>query len=227
MSENNENVNDNPFDGMDEEEFPFEDFEAETTISGGSVSGGRRRSGNRSFWVAVGILAAVFVVVVIILTVIAFYIVPQNRQARLEEAALINAHNTATSLAATDLAYLQTQQAIPTATQPAEVIEATATPVVVIASATPVLEAEATEEAGIGGPLDDPARTATIAALLTQAANGGTPLATVEGGVAASPTALPQTGFADDTNWPMLAGLALALVVVIFLARRMRMSMSS
>ena len=224
MTDNNEN----PLDNMDEE-YPFDDFEAETTVSGGSESssGGRKRSGNRNFWVAVGILAAVFVVVVIILTVIAFIIVPQNRQAKMEAAALINAHNTATSQAATDLAILEEEKSKPTQTPlPSATTEPTATPVVVFASDTPLPSPSATEGAEIGGAVDDPARTATVAALLTQAASSGTQVSTTTGS-GLTPTALPQTGFADDTNWPIWVGVGLALVVVIFLARRVRTSISS
>jgi LPXTG-motif cell wall-anchored protein len=224
MTDNNEN----PLDNMDEE-YPFEDFEAETTVSGGSESTPERRprSGNRNFWVAVGILAAVFVVVVIILTVIAFIIVPQNRQAKLEEAALINAHNTATSQAATDLAALETERAKPTQTPiPSATTEPTATPVVVLPSETPIPPTD-TAVPEIGGAVDDPARTATVAALLTQAASSGTQIATTTGGGALTPTALPQTGLGDDTNWPMWVGLGLGLVVVIFLVRRLRLSISS
>jgi LPXTG-motif cell wall-anchored protein len=60
-------------------------------------------------------------------------------------------------------------------------------------------------------------RTATVAALLTQAA---------EAQQTVTPTAsgLPQTGFAEDVGVPGLVGLSLALIVVIFLARRLRTS---
>jgi LPXTG-motif cell wall-anchored protein len=36
------------------------------------------------------------------------------------------------------------------------------------------------------------------------------------------PTAIPNTGFADDVGLPMMLGIAVLLVVVIFLARRLR-----
>jgi len=39
-------------------------------------------------------------------------------------------------------------------------------------------------------------------------------------------TALPQTGFADEVGLPGLLGLALALVVVVFATRRIRLSIS-
>ncbi len=40
--------------------------------------------------------------------------------------------------------------------------------------------------------------------------------------LAATPTALPQTGLADQAGIPGMFGIALALIVVIFLARRLR-----
>jgi hypothetical protein len=50
--------------------------------------------------------------------------------------------------------------------------------------------------------------------LLTLAAEGKTATAT--------PSALPTSGFADDVGLPGMFGLALLLVAVIFLARRLR-----
>jgi hypothetical protein len=60
----------------------------------------------------------------------------------------------------------------------------------------------------------DPA-TATVAAALTQAAQAQLT-------VVATSTALPGTGFADEYGAPGLVVMAVALVAVIFLARRLR-----
>jgi len=219
--------NENPFDRMDED-YPFEDFEAETTAESDATPGRRakKRTGNRNFWIAVGILAAVFVVVVIILTVITFVIVPQNQQARLEEAARINAHNTATAQAATDFAILQAEKEKATETQmPTDTLEPSSTPVVVFDTETPEPSPSATDEGVIGGPADDDARTATVAALLTQAAGGGTQVSTVEGGAPTS-TALPDSGLMEDIGLPALLGLAVIMVLVIVFARRLRLRAS-
>jgi LysM repeat protein len=58
-------------------------------------------------------------------------------------------------------------------------------------------------------------RTATVAFLLTEAAIGR---------LTVTPTAsgLPATGFAEDVGVPGMVGLALVLIVVVFLARRLR-----
>ena len=37
-------------------------------------------------------------------------------------------------------------------------------------------------------------------------------------------TALPTTGFADEVGLPALVGAAIALIIIIFLARRLRFS---
>ena len=80
----------------------------------------------------------------------------------------------------------------------------------------------------------DPAAAATIGAGLTQIANatqnpatatiaaGFTQLAMSTQTVIATSTALPNTGFADDIGAPGLLLMAIALVVVIFLVRRLR-----
>ncbi len=77
------------------------------------------------------------------------------------------------------------------------------------------------------------ARTATVAALLTQAAKnlqptegGGISASTQGAAAAATPTAtataLPETGFAEDAGIPGLLGIAIGLILVIFLARGLR-----
>jgi hypothetical protein len=61
--------------------------------------------------------------------------------------------------------------------------------------------------------------TATVGAAFTQIAQVAT---ITTGTVFATSTALPNTGFADDVGLPGMFALALALVVVIFLVRRLR-----
>ncbi|HKZ01945.1 MAG TPA: hypothetical protein VJ180_06890, partial [Pyrinomonadaceae bacterium] len=83
----------------------------------------------------------------------------------------------------------------------------TATSVIAQASATPT---------AARSPTPDPA-TATVAAALTQAA-----IAQLT--VVATPTALPGTGIADEYGLPGLVVMAMAFMVVILLARRLRAS---
>lgn len=224
-------MDENSFDEL-REEFPFDDFEEETKSGDGpeaSGSAGGPSSGkNCNFMVTVAILAGVFVVVVLVLVVLAAFFIPRNQQANLEEAAVIYAHNTATAQAAIDVAFQFTQDALPTKiVLPSSTPKPpTATPVVVIATSTSD-PSTGTQVAGIGGPPTqlDQNRTATVAALLTQAAQGGTPVSTAAASstpTGPTPTALPETGIADQMGFPGLFGLAVALLVVVVLVRRFR-----
>lgn len=193
----------------------YTDFEEDNGDYSGSSG-----SGNRTFMLVIGILGAIFLIALIVLAVYALFIMPQRSAAQQEQAAQINAQNTATAYAVTEMAMFQEQALTGTAVALAN-LEPSPTSVVVFPTNTPTpllaeaaeAEAEDTQEA-IGGDLY--ARTQTVAALLTQAASGGQ----------TTTTALPTTGFADDVGLPGLLGLAILLIGVIFLARRLRMSTS-
>lgn len=203
----------------------FEDFEEEapTTPAEEEMSG--KPAGSRNFMVAIGVIGGISLLMLIALIVIGLVILPARNKSRLQTAAMINAQNTATSQAATQVMQAQLDLAkTPTVTETPQPSE---TPVVALATAT--LEVVATTEAtqGIGGPeaaADLNARTQTVAALLTQAAGGN---ATATPG-AGTPTALPTTGFFDEgMGLPMIVGAAFLLIVVIFIARRLRLSPNS
>ena len=183
----------------------FEDESGEVSASSGG--------GNRKFIVLVGILGAIFLIALLVLAVFALYIVPQRNAAQVELAAQINAQNTATAYAATELALYQDQARTATAAAE-EAAKPSPTAVVVFPTNTPTpleaVKADATQDA-VGGDLF--ARTQTVAALLTEAAGGQT-----------TTTALPTTGFADDVGLPGLFGLSLLLIAVIVIARRLRIS---
>ncbi|MEN4042754.1 MAG: hypothetical protein ROW39_10445 [Anaerolineaceae bacterium] len=158
---------------------------------------------NRNFIIAIMVIGALFVLSLIGLAVYGAIILPQQTAARLEQAAIINAQNTATALAATQLA----AQVIPTHTpSPTNTVAvaATATPVVVFPTATPL-----PTETPVLLSAEDMALTATAAALLTPV-------------VGAVPTALPTAGFVDEVGIPGMLGMSLLLIVVIFLVRRLR-----
>jgi hypothetical protein len=160
-------------------------------------------SSNRTFLIAAGILGGI---VLLSLCVVAGYwlvIRPQTAQqtngqsAEATQNAQINEALTATGVAF-DLS--QTPQATAT-------LVPTNTLVVAQPTATNTLEFTLTP---------DPA-TATVAAGLTQvAASTATVILTS--------TALPTSGFADEFGLPGLVVAAMALVAVIFLARRLRAS---
>jgi hypothetical protein len=163
---------------------------------------------NRTFWIIAGILGALLVLALVCMVVYAMVLMPQRRDAQSTQVAEINMQNTSIALAAEMTAQAQAWTQTPTITNTP--LPASPTP-----SKTPVVAPTNTPISGTGVATQDP-RTATVAALLTQQA--GTLTA-----VAPTPT-IPNTGFADDFGIPGLLALAGALIVVIFLARRLRSS---
>ena len=203
----------------------FDEFEEEPMPEPEQDPGGKKPAGNRTFIIVAGALGAIFLLALIALIVYAVIIVPQRNASRLEQAAQINAQNTATSVAATNFVFAQQLALTPSETPVPEDTEApTPTSVVVFATDTP----QATEELVLAADSELNARTATVAALLTMAAGGTSPAdltATSGAGTpSASPTALPTTGFADEVGLPGILGLAVLLFGVIILARRLRVS---
>lgn len=192
----------------------FEDFSEEEPTEAGPEPGGTRGGGNRNFMLAVGVIGAIFVISLIGLGLYIAFGQPRQTSTLRETAAVINANNTATAMFATQSAELNIQHLTQTAGAPTHTsIPATNTPVVAIPTATPNLTAT-----GAAAGLSDPAaRTATVAAFQTQVAGTKT---------TGTATALPQTGFAEDVGLPGLLGAAAILLLVIFLARRLRLSQS-
>lgn len=166
-------------------------------------------SSNRTFIIVAGSLGAIMLLTLICLALYAFVLAPRNRDQRATQVAEINTQNTQIAEAAEKTAqaarFTNTPEptAIPTTTPSPS---PTASPTLVVAAPTEVAATATT----------DP-RTATVAALLTQAAEAQQTITPTASG-------LPQTGFAEDVGVPGLVGLSLALIVVIFLARRLRTS---
>lgn len=206
---------------MDLNEFDDnEGFEEEANSQDPSEEG----SSNRGFIIGVGILGAVVVLAIIGFIIYILLSGPKTSTDLQNQAAVINAQNTAISLYATQTVAVEqsmaTQKALPTFTSAAP----TNTAVVAVASPTPTDSVVSTP--GAGGGTDPAARTATVAAFQTQAAAAvlgtGTPAATQLAQL--TPTQLPTTGFADEVGLPMLFGAALILILVIVMARRLRYS---
>jgi len=156
-------------------------------------------SSNRTFVIAAGILGGIVLLSVACLAAYALLIAPRQRETAAAATAVQLTQNAQINNALTS-----TFQAsiLPTTT-----LTPTATSVIAQASATPT---------ATRSPTPDPA-TATVAAALTQAA-----IAQLT--VVATPTALPGTGIADEYGLPGLVVMAMAFMVVILLARRLRAS---
>lgn len=164
---------------------------------------------NRTFLIAVGILGGI--ILLSVACIAGIYLFSQNNQAA--QQAQIDA---ATQTAAASNNFIN--QAL-TATAQAQ-IQATATlaptntAVVNLATVTATLDPNASPTVGAGTPA---AATATVGAALTQAA-------VAQLTIVPTTTGLPNTGFIDDYGVPGLAIMALAFVLVIMLARRLRVS---
>jgi len=184
--------------------------------------------GGRPFVTALTVIGVILLVGLIGLGIV---LLTRNQPNVTDQAARINAENTQIASAATEQVRIQQlQQTVdaakvptatipPTATQvlPTATLQATNTSVVAIPTATltpapptaTVLPADQTKTAAAK----------TSIALGTQPAGGagsGTPQATATG--------LPKTGFADQAGLPTLIGIAVLLLVVILVARRLRVS---
>ena len=159
-------------------------------------------SSNRTFLLAAGLLGGL---VFLGLLCIAGYFFLRNNSNQQSESTIQaqNTQNAATIQAGvtqTSIAQSLTQTAAVTNTVPP-----TSTPVIAAATATFTATT-------------NPA-TATVGAAFTQIANSTQTIIPTS-------TALPNTGFADDVGAPGLIAIAIALVVVIFLVRRLRASPS-
>lgn len=163
---------------------------------------------NRTFLVAVGILGGI--ILISIACLVGVYLFGSRGSNAAQQAAAANATLTAQAansfindaLTATfQASILPTTTATPQATAVVNVATVTETPDSALAL-------------GAGTPA---AATATVAAALTLAA-------AAQLTVVPTTTALPNTGFLDDMGVPGLLVMALAFVIVILLARRLRIA---
>lgn len=205
-----------------------------------------RPAGNKVFIIALGVLAAVFIISIIAMIIFASISLPRQQQAQTQTAFAISMGNDATITAAT-----ATQEALVLSqAQTEEALNATATEIPPTATeAKPtatekVVEPTEEEVEVMGGEEEaadaDPALTATTGALLTLVAQQATETAAAEQAVtpnaaqmtataqaefnaaAAAAAELPDTGFMDGGGLYATAGAALVLVLVILVVRKLR-----
>lgn len=179
------------------------------------------RQSNRTFVVIAGILGAIILVALVAAAAYAILVLPQRNAANAQLAVQKNAENTATVMAATSAVLTMTA---PTETpEPRATEEPTSTPE---PTATP--EPTSTPMVLGGGLPEDQAMTATVSALLTQAAESkpGEAEVTMSADAEVTATALPTTGFADEMGIPTLVGLGVLFLVLIVVTRQARLSRS-
>jgi hypothetical protein len=171
-------------------------------------------SGNRTFLIVAGIFAGLIFLTLVCGAGYVLWLGPRLTAQRNAAQATIEAENAQviqqmTSTAEASL-WTPTLQASPTleATNSVAALAATSTNTPVVAVSSPTTTSTATT---------DPA---TLAAMQTQLAANMTSTSIALGTPAAS--AMPTTGLFDEIGLPSLIILTVALVAVIFLARRMR-----
>jgi hypothetical protein len=191
----------NPFLENNEEEIPAEEIVEEQP---------EEEKGNRTFIIVAVILGAIMLLSLACIAYLALSTLGPNRASRSTQvAAITQTDQVQQEILAQGVRLTQaaeTQKVIPTHTQvpPTKTAAPSNTAVVARpsgASPTPL-------------STEDP-RTATVAALFTQAAEA-------QKTVIPTSTALPESGFADEVGLPGLAALTIALLIVVFLARRLR-----
>ena len=166
----------------------------------------QKKPGNRNFMIILIVLGAVFLLAVLALILFAPKYIASQRSAQMEQAALINAANTATAMAGVAQQNQQLTEAALTATALVPTAAPTRTPTVVVPTQTPVV-------AGTGLSVEE---MATVSALQTKMAAQGTAVVT--------PTELPETGFAEDVGLPTMAGIAAFLIIIIIFIRNLRLA---
>jgi predicted ABC-type sugar transport system permease subunit len=167
---------------------------------------------NRTFMIAVGILGGIILISVACLGAVYVF----SKQSRASTTQQVDAANAATGTAVAvqaiiDQSLTATFQAavLPTTTV---TLPPTVTPPV--APASPTSTPDAANPPGLAGT--QVAATATVGAAYTQAALAA------QFTVAPTTTALAGTGIADEYGLPGLVVMALAFVIVILFARRLR-----
>jgi hypothetical protein len=158
-------------------------------------------SGNKTFLLVAAILGGIVLLSIACVAVYGLYYLPRQKTASADAQSTLVAQNLQVDQALTEKAISDMLSKVP---EPSPTLLPTNTPVIQQATATLA-------------PVDP--QTATVAAALTQAAQAQL---TVTG--MPTSTLLPDTGFIDDVGAPGLVVMSIALVIVILLARRLRIS---
>jgi len=179
---------------------------------GGEAPLPEESSNSRTFMIALGILVGIILISLTCLGGV--YIVGKQNKDKAAQQLLASTNATETAVAFIDQALTATfnaEMSLPTTTSTPE-----PTSVVNLATAT-LAGTPAAPNQSAGAASTSVAITATIGAAYTQAA-----IAQLT--VISTTTALPSTGIADELGLPGLVVMALAFVIVILLARRLRIA---
>ncbi len=172
-------------------------------------------SSNRTFFIAAAILGAIALFSLICIAVFAIWYIPSRNAQQTAQAETLAAQNATvdaiinlTSTAAAEVVMApNTPTYTATLSQDNPTPSPTSTPVVVEAPETeaPIIAAEMLTATALHATLT--ANAELFSLTLT---------------ARASATTIPETGFADEVGLPVMLGLAVLLIVIFFLARRLR-----
>ena len=194
------------FENLDmDDELDFEDDEGEI----------QEESSNRMFLIAAGILGAIALFSLVCIAAFALFYLPQRNANQTAQAETLAAQNGTVEaiINQTSTAAVLVEEAAHTPTSTATIIQDSPTPS--LTSTPVVVEPIETEVATIAADM------LTVTALhSTLTANAELFSLTLT--ARASATTIPDTGFADDVGLPLLLGLGVLLIVIFFLARRLR-----
>ena len=165
---------------------------------------------NRTFMIAVGILGGIILISVACLG--AVYVFSKQKSASTQQSAAVSAV-TQTAVAVQEVINQSLTATFVAAIKPTTTSTVPPTPTPPVAPASPT-STPAPALLGVSGT--QVAATATVGAAYTQAALAA------QFTVAPTTTALAGTGFADEYGLPGLVVMALAFVIVILFARRLR-----
>jgi hypothetical protein len=178
-------------------------------------------SNNRTFLIVGGIFAALIFLTLVCGAVYALWYLPRNNATQKATQAAIQANNAQVVMQMTSTA----QAALWTPTsQPTNIPLNTPVPTVAPLNTQTAVIANPTAT-DTPAPTTDPA---TLIAMQTQLAQqmtataGGPSMGAMVGTGTPGAAAMPRTGFFDQVGLPGLIVLTLALIVVIFLSRRLR-----
>jgi LPXTG-motif cell wall-anchored protein len=177
-------------------------------------------SSNRTFLIIAGVLGFIALLALVCIAVYALVLLPRTRNASNSQKATLDAANTQVAEMVASTSTEEALQAIiaaftntPTATEIPPTFTATSSPTPVVAIATTAVVL----------PTDTPnAQTATAMSLFATLDANATRLASTFTARPPQATTIPNTGFADDIGLPAMLGLAVLLIAIIFLARRLR-----
>jgi len=212
-------------------DFQDSDNQLEGFEEGPTIPPERPTGGGRGFAIAMTVIGILLLAGLCALGIV---LLNRNPASSTDQAARINTQNTQIAAAATEQVRIaQLQQTVDAANLPTATIPPTAAPIV----ATALVAATNTSVVAIPTATNTPIPpTATVlpaeqtknAAAKTSIALGTAP---VGGGAGAgtpqaTATGLPNTGFADQAGLPGMIGLAVLLLAVILVAKRLRSSPS-